>query len=145
MDLASNPTIQGVTMTGNGRNGLLVDGGTLSLDNAWACPDIAYLLMGTVTVPAGKTLTIQPGMVVKFDAGRDFAIQVNGTLLAPGTAAKPIYFTTSYDDTVGGDTNGDGSARIRDQTSGRVLHLAAAALAAFWTISKPVTAAKMHR
>lgn len=60
-----------------------------------------------ITVPAGATLTIDPGVVVKFDAYN--GLEVNGTLRAIGTANNPIIFTSLEDDTAGGDTNGDGS------------------------------------
>ena len=63
-------------------------------------------------ISVSSTLTIQPGTVVKFkDIAGDNAIQVStsGRILATGTAAKPVVFTSYKDDAHGGDTNGDGT------------------------------------
>jgi len=65
MDLASNPTIGGVTLDDNGVNGVELDGGTLPGDGFWNDPEIVYRLAGDVTVPDGTTLTVAPGQIVK--------------------------------------------------------------------------------
>ncbi len=109
MDLASNPVITGVTMTNNGINGLLVDTGTLTGNGFWNDPDIVYVTNGDITIPAGNTLTVAPGQVVKFGY-YSYDLFVNGTLNADGTSALPIIFTEYKDDTAGGDTNNNGSA-----------------------------------
>ncbi|MFG0318734.1 MAG: hypothetical protein ACF8XB_15780, partial [Planctomycetota bacterium JB042] len=68
-----------------------------------------YVLKSTVTVPAGKTLTVQPGAIVKTGPGLLAGLDVYGTLKAIGPAGSPIVFTSLADDT-GGDHNGDGNA-----------------------------------
>ena len=72
--------------------------------------DWAYLIEGSVTVPAGKTLTIPAGTVVKFstrNTNRDY-LYVDGQLEVQGTSGSPVVFTSDKDDTYGGDTNGNG-------------------------------------
>ncbi|MBK8492201.1 MAG: hypothetical protein IPL49_15290 [Saprospirales bacterium] len=56
-----------------------------------------------------STLTIEAGTIIKFDIdGYPYlTIQDNGTLLARGSSAKPIVFTSFKDDANGGDTNKD--------------------------------------
>lgn len=71
-----------------------------------------------VVIKPGATLTIEPGTIVKF-GNRYSGIRVEGTLIAEGTAAKPIAFTSPADDAHGGDTNGDGpSSALTEQWDG---------------------------
>ncbi|MCA8953157.1 MAG: hypothetical protein KDE27_26835, partial [Planctomycetes bacterium] len=62
-----------------------------------------YLANQGLTVLSGRTLTVQPGVVVKFAAGT--LCNVSGTLDVQATPAQPSYFTSDRDDTVGGVTN----------------------------------------
>jgi len=56
-----------------------------------------YLIKGTVLVPTGVTLTIQPGTIIKGDKATKglLIIQPGGRLISNGTAALPIVFTSS--------------------------------------------------
>ncbi len=110
MDLNSNPVIRGVTLVNNGLNGLELNTGltlqALARDLTWNNPDITYWLSRGVVVPAGLTLTIDAGQIVKVND----VLWVDGTLNVNGTAAAPVVFTSHVDDSVGGDTNADGAA-----------------------------------
>jgi RHS repeat-associated protein len=84
--------------------------GAISSDTTWDITGSPFVV-SAVTVASGVTLTIAPGVVVKLmGPSNSIALRVTGTLLANGTAAQPIYFTSFLDDSVGGDTNGDGNA-----------------------------------
>ncbi len=79
------------------------------IENAtvWTPAEGPYLIDGWLSVSASGTLTILPGTIVKF--GELAKLVVAGTLSAGGEGA-PTVFTSSKDDTAGGDTNNDGEA-----------------------------------
>jgi len=61
-----------------------------------------YTLGGRISVVDGVTLTIEPGVVIKGEAGTGanataLLIARGGTLMAEGTAAQPIIFTSVAD------------------------------------------------
>ena len=85
----------------------LVLSGTISSNTRWRGWKL-YHVTGDLTVASGVTLTVEPGAVVKFDAGRSLTVAGGATLDAQGTRAQPIVFTSIKDDGHGGDTNGDG-------------------------------------
>ena len=91
------------------RYNLAVRSGPLSASETWLGTYL-YHITGDVVIPSGVTLTIQPGAVIKFDQYRGIIVKPGGQLIAEGTVAQPIYFTSIKDDSVGGDTNGDGNA-----------------------------------
>ena len=72
--------------------------------------DSPYFIESGFTIPAGVTLALKPGVVVKDHYWYSGSINVQGTIIAQGTTESPIVFTDDKDDLYGGDSNGDGSA-----------------------------------
>ena len=83
--------------------------GTLAASQTWL-DTFTYEVPTELTIPSGVTLTIQAGAVVKFGAGSGITVQSGGHLIADGTVAQPIVFTSINDGSFGGDTNGSACA-----------------------------------
>jgi len=89
----------------------------IDIDTIWSKENNPYVIDSLINVLDGATLTILPGVVVKFDTGGELV--VDGKIDVQGTKLDPIYFTSFLDDTVGGyniddgampnDTNKDGN------------------------------------
>ena len=69
--------------------------------------DTVYHVVDTVDVPAGRTLTVQSGAILKVLVG-DHRVDVNGTLRVEGRPEAAVVVTSILDDTAGGDTGADG-------------------------------------
>ncbi|RME91375.1 MAG: hypothetical protein D6766_11955, partial [Verrucomicrobia bacterium] len=66
--------------------------GTLTADATWTAAGSPHLVTGNLIVPAGVTLTIEPGATVYFASGA--TLEVQGRLLAEGTDLARIQFAT---------------------------------------------------
>lgn len=80
-------TTTGRTVAANGDASVPSDSGLL-----WSRAFSPYLVSQNVTIPAGQTLTIEPGVRVYFSQGR--RLTVNGTIRAEGTPHQRIRFTS---------------------------------------------------
>ncbi|HEX5155157.1 MAG TPA: CARDB domain-containing protein [Parafilimonas sp.] len=65
---------------------------TLTANASISNTEQGYYMMSNLTVPAGKTLTIEPGVEIIFQAGSS-TLDVQGTLMAEGTSTDSIKFT----------------------------------------------------
>ena len=83
--------------------------GTISSNTEWTTANSPYIVSSDVTVASPATLTIDPGVIVKFDTAKSLIVNDGATLTATGTSGAHITFTSLKDD-VGGDDNGDGTA-----------------------------------
>ena len=77
--------------------------GRVGESETWSAGTV-HVLNGTVTVERGSVLTIERGAVVKFAGGSALVVENGGTCVAEG-----VVFTHVNDDTIGGDTMGDGN------------------------------------
>jgi len=78
----------------------------ITVDTLWSKSQSPILVSGTTWLKPGINLTIEPGVVIKFNSAG--LLTVSGKLTAIGTKDEPIVFTSIKDDASGGDTNGDG-------------------------------------
>lgn len=69
--------------------------GPIATDTHWTVAEGPYFVTSDAYVQDGATLTIDPGVEVKFSAHVNLHV-ANGTLDARGTAGSPILFTSRY-------------------------------------------------
>src|SRR3990167_7369885 len=82
--------------------------GAISSDTTWSSSGGVYVIDSSFSVATGTTLTIEPGTIIKAKTTYYGGPSIYGELVVLGTSELPIYFTSISDDSVGGDTNGDG-------------------------------------
>jgi len=66
---------------------------TGNVSGIWTLAGSPYLIQGSIQIPNDSTLTIQPGVTVNFQG--TYKLNVQGRLIAIGTAADTIIFTAS--------------------------------------------------
>jgi parallel beta-helix repeat protein len=67
--------------------------GYITLDTIWTLVDSPFIISNEITVCSNATLTIEPGVQVRF--GGFFNINIEGRLIAEGTENKVIRFTSN--------------------------------------------------
>jgi hypothetical protein len=100
------PTLANLQLEQNAVNGYALGGGAWTTSR-WSNIGNSYVVASDITVDDMSTLTIDPGVVIKFWRSR---LYVSGVLLAQGGDGQPIVFTSLADDTIGGDTDNNADA-----------------------------------
>ncbi len=77
--------------------------GLIEQDTIWTLTDSPFVLSRNVTVRPAATLTIEPGVEIRF--GGNFSLIVEGRLLAIGNQDNRITFTSNRNQPVAGDWN----------------------------------------
>lgn len=97
-DLAGNPASSVDTTF---KTGMEVSG-VISSNTHWTTADSPVIVTNYIRVESGATLTIDPGVSVKFDTANSY-LQIDGTLVAVGTEANKITFTSNRVNPAAGD------------------------------------------
>ena len=111
-----NPTNPPTPSTSTAYSGVITESVTWTKDNV-------YELTGRVVVPSGVTLTIEAGTVVKAYPGQEanacaLIVARGGKLMAEGTSAEPIIFTTTADAITNDHPNYPGFANLDESNKG---------------------------
>lgn len=108
----------GMTFTHSGNSatgtnaGLVIDQ-SIAATQTWTKDGMPYIILyNDFSVPQYSTLSIDPGVIIKFDTTNHAKMTVAGNLNVSGDPGNKVYFTSLKDDSTeaGGDTNGDGGA-----------------------------------
>ncbi|MCF8278071.1 MAG: hypothetical protein K9J17_15160 [Flavobacteriales bacterium] len=111
-----------------------VKSGELSADETWDANRI-YYLQGRVVVPSGVTLTIEAGAIIKGKEGIEtnasaLVVARGGRIIANGTAAAPIIFTSELDNIQLGEKVGSNLTKTDNEKWGGVVILGSAPISA---------------
>lgn len=88
---SSNAPHKAITLQGVGVSGTIVPGGEVS--GSWTKDKSPYAITGDIHIPRGRSLIIEPGVVVKFAGHFRFTVGYRATLLARGAQTEHIVFT----------------------------------------------------
>ena len=83
------------TVSGTTKSSTVPECGPQWSNLTWTKSASPFLLNCTVQIPEGQTLTIEPGVTVKF--GGSYSIEIFGALVAEGTVEENIIFTSATD------------------------------------------------
>lgn len=89
----------------------------ITSDTVWTKNAGPYVVINNISVTSGSVLTIEAGTIVKFDGTKK--LDVAGTLSINGVEGDLVYITSIHDDSIGGDTNENGSNTSVDTISHR--------------------------
>jgi hypothetical protein len=89
---ADNASDKQVQVRGVGITGTSVSG---SVSGTWTKAKSPYTVTGDLSIPKSKTLTIEPGVVVRFAGAYSLTVGYRATLKAVGTESLPILFTAT--------------------------------------------------
>jgi hypothetical protein len=92
----SNAPIKTVYLRGVGVTGTIVSEGEVS--GTWTKAGSPYTISRDIHIPRGQTLTIEPGVMVKFAGHFKFTVGYRATLSAIGTEEENIVFTATDTD-----------------------------------------------
>jgi hypothetical protein len=84
--------------------------GDLTTSQTWTKNNV-YKLSGQVFIMPGATLTIEAGTVIASEVGGSLAVVRDGRIVADGTAAEPIVFTSTADRATWTPSNPQGAWR----------------------------------
>ena len=110
-----NPVLIGNTVSSVGILGILIgefanDSPTLKPVDFAGITNTAYVVESNLAIAAGNIVTVDPGVVIKFQGSTGGYLTVNGALKAIGQENNKIIFTSINDDSAGGDTNNNGTS-----------------------------------
>jgi len=74
---------------------------TISEDTIWDWESSPYIISENIIIQEGATLTIEPGVIVKFEQN---GLTARGVLNAIGEEGDPVIFTSINDDARGGQS-----------------------------------------
>ncbi|MCP4610996.1 MAG: choice-of-anchor D domain-containing protein [Planctomycetes bacterium] len=80
-----------IALKGVGVSGTIIPEGEVS--GTWKIEDSPYAITGDISIPKGRTLTIEPGVVVNFAGHFGLTVGYRATLHARGTETEHILFT----------------------------------------------------
>lgn len=72
--------------------------GSITNDTVWQKSQSPYQITADLTIDSGATLTVEAGTVIYFDANTNLIVN-SGALVARGTSADPILFTSQLEST----------------------------------------------
>ncbi len=89
----------------------------ITQDTTWTKANSPYVINNYIKVLSGATLTIDPGVIIKMNntyVDNFIYFDIHGKLITKSTPTDKIYITDYRDDTIGGDTNQDGTSTVPD-------------------------------